>query len=377
MIPGREVADPRRAKYHCVAGALRKSIYDGKYARGNSLPTMKQIAAEFDVSFVTAFRAVRVLADEGLISTTRRRKGAIVLRDRPHDAVRSTTITCLLRPARERDSMDNFGLDIIEGLHDEISSRGYRFIHHALNETDYARRIRESVTESNACGLLLDQKTPHPTVVELARLGVPIVIFNRFDSTPGVCSVVPDYTAVGEESARFLASRGYHRLGFYKMPMDESSWDAARAAEYYPLVEMREGFVATARTLGFHGKRVVLLDEKPARGPDPQPEIFGLPDRKGAGWTPLGILAANDHNAVQMLQAISRTDLVVGKDIGIIGCYDMECGQRATLPPTTWRIAGRAVGATVVRELLARVENPASPVSVVRLKPEFVDRGTA
>lgn len=57
--------DPR--KYARVFRELRQRIADGTYPAGAPLPPLAALADEFDVARDTAQRAVRMLADEGLV----------------------------------------------------------------------------------------------------------------------------------------------------------------------------------------------------------------------------------------------------------------------------------------------------------------------
>ena len=57
--------DPRR--YMQVAAVLRERITTGEIPKDAAMPGTRAIAAEFGVSIETAQKALKVLADEGLI----------------------------------------------------------------------------------------------------------------------------------------------------------------------------------------------------------------------------------------------------------------------------------------------------------------------
>lgn len=58
-------ADPRR--YMQVAAVLRARIRKGELRAGDAMPSSRTLAQEHGVSVETAVKALRVLADEGLI----------------------------------------------------------------------------------------------------------------------------------------------------------------------------------------------------------------------------------------------------------------------------------------------------------------------
>jgi DNA-binding LacI/PurR family transcriptional regulator len=364
------------AKYKMMAQTLRGRIIAGAHPVGHPLPTIKDLAAEFDVSFVTAFRAVGELSREGFVSTASKRSGTMVVRNQPATA-RATTIACLLRAPHPRNESDNFGLDMIQGLREEISRRGYRMIYHGLDEQDYEGRVTQLLDDAGICGVIMDQKTPPGIVTRLARAGLPAVLFNAHLAAPNLTTVTPDYEASGRAAADLLIAKGYARLAFYKMPRNESALPESATGDYYPLRTLRQGFVDRARERGFAGDALLLLDE-PAR-PDlgAEPETYTLPRRRGNDWRSIGLFCNHDGLAVALLEAVAKTDLVIGRDVGVLGCLDLEVGRRHARPPSTWSVNREAIGAAAVRELLARVEAPALPAASLRLAMTLLDRGTA
>lgn len=76
-------SEDKRPASRQVADELAARIESGDYSPGSSLPTYRQLAAEFDVAVNTALAAIRLLRDEGLV-TIRKNAGARV-RDRSSD----------------------------------------------------------------------------------------------------------------------------------------------------------------------------------------------------------------------------------------------------------------------------------------------------
>jgi GntR family transcriptional regulator len=60
-----------RPPYLAVADALRERIEAGEWLPGEALPSVTALSAEYGVSTSTAGRAIRVLADEGKVTTVR------------------------------------------------------------------------------------------------------------------------------------------------------------------------------------------------------------------------------------------------------------------------------------------------------------------
>ncbi|MGW6917703.1 GntR family transcriptional regulator [Kitasatospora sp. NPDC054939] len=65
--------DDHRAPYIQVADALRDEIRSGRLQPGQKLPSARQLADRFHVAVMTASNGVRVLREEGLVSSTQGR----------------------------------------------------------------------------------------------------------------------------------------------------------------------------------------------------------------------------------------------------------------------------------------------------------------
>ena len=365
-----------RPKYRQAADFLRRGIYEGRFPIGAKLPSVRQLSRELQFSLPTAFRAVQELAREGLVVSHSGPRGTVVVRDTPAERVKPTTLACLLRPHRPRNDADNFAVDMIQGVRDEISANQFRFVYHCLDEEDYEGRMVELAREEWVCGILMDQLTPLATVRRLAGMGLPASIMNRRTCVPNVSCATPDYKRLARESVRMFLNKGYERIGYCSLEAEESTWDESARERAYAVVCMRCALKAAAVARGLSEKDVVWFEEPEIGAPiESSPEFFGLPRRKPGDWRSLGVLANTDRRAVRLLEAIRRTDLVLGRDIGVIGCFDLLAGRRSPHPPSTWRINPIAVGAATVAQLISCIENAGAQASTVEIPVEFVDRG--
>jgi len=65
------VPKSERVPYLAVADALRERIDSGEWLPGEALPSIAALAQEYAVGRSTAGRAVRVLAEEGKVTTVK------------------------------------------------------------------------------------------------------------------------------------------------------------------------------------------------------------------------------------------------------------------------------------------------------------------
>lgn len=369
--------DAKLAKYQNVAEELRHRIRSGQWLIGDKLPPAGELAEMFGVSRLTALRGLRELANEGFVASYSDPRGTVVMRSEPFSALGLTTLICLFRPLRQRNKSDNYGLDVVEGIRREISDRGYRFIHHSLDEEDYDQRIADVLRSGMGCGVLLDQKTPLPIVQRLTRMGAPASMFNRILSLPNLSCASPDFEAAGRESASLFHEKGYERVAFYHSPPNEQRWGEKQRAQFDQLIRQRRAFFEAARERGYAREDMTPFPSAPNHEAAEEPETFGLPRRKPRGWRPVGIFAVHDGSAVSVMKAVAKTDLALGRDVGVISGIELEVASDNAKQPTTWRVDRHAVGKAAARELLDRIEDQGLPERVVRIPMELLCRGTA
>lgn len=360
------------SKYEWAADYLRQCIDDGTFPVGSKLPSVRELGRLLKLSTPTAFRALQELSRDGLVVSHAGPRGTEVVRQQISQATKPTTLACLLRPHRPRNAEDNFGVDMLQGVRNEISNHRYRFVYHCLDEADYDERMMELVEEEWVCGVLIDQHTPSPTIRRLTLSGLPCVLMNSQVNLPGLSCVTPDYERIVFENVRLLWEKGYRRLAFNALPTGGLPHDDS---SFGPSLAIYRAFQAASQARNLSADQLLVIEEPP--GPLPEvPETYNLPRRKPANWQPLGVICDTDRRAAWMMRAITQTDLQIGRDIGIIGCYDLEAGRNAPHPLSTWRVDPLTVGSAAAAQLIVEIEHSSSASAVVKLPATFIDRGS-
>ncbi|MHC4873385.1 MAG: substrate-binding domain-containing protein [Planctomycetota bacterium] len=361
-------------KYKEIAQTLKRRIKDGSYTKGQKLPTIKNLTEEFSASFVTVFRATELLAEEGLVSKGSRKSGTIVLDETQKQNTNCKTIGCLLRAMSGRSDMDNFGLDIMEGIRKTISENEYRFIYHSVDEAEYERRIIELIDKNEICGLILDAKTPLSTLKILSGYGLPSVMYNRHEEIDNLSTVLPDYEAIARNTVTLFKKQGYQRVSFCKIPANINKLTEEKTGDYFPILSMKNSFYTSALEAGYSKEDIILIPE-PERDLAETPEAYGLLSTKDQNWKSIGILANNDELALTITKAVNKTNLVIGKDVGIVGCFNLD-GAQGPDAPDTWDLNPSSIGSAAANLLIDRIESPELPASNTRLTAKFIDRNS-
>jgi GntR family transcriptional regulator len=83
-----------------VAACVRREMASGRLAKGDRLPSAKEVAAVLDVNLHTVLRAYQSLRDEGLIDLRRGRGAVVSASDPGGDARLRTLLAELVAEAR-------------------------------------------------------------------------------------------------------------------------------------------------------------------------------------------------------------------------------------------------------------------------------------
>ena len=156
-----------------------------------------------------------------------------------------------------------------------------------------------------------------PDLVQQARNAkYPVVnVSAMFESLP-LPTVVPDNIDVGRLAAQHLLDRGFRRFAFYG-PVDHGY---AR--------QRNEGFAGTVQARGMKCLRYV---------PGVDARSWAELCAGSARWlngleTPIGIMAANDEFAMQLLESLHETKLTAPDDVAVIGADNDALAGELAIP---------------------------------------------
>jgi DNA-binding LacI/PurR family transcriptional regulator len=236
-------------KYRVVSEELRHAIREGKYGAGGRLPSERELAERFNVSHMTARRAVNELVEENLLE--RRPPVGTFVRSHPDSRVQIRHIN-LLCTADDTPLARQF----ITNSLSQIESRGaipniIRF--NDGNEPSVLRALRSS----NKSLVLFDGDREQNELREAlseARERV-VVIGNRLDQL-GVRSIMTDDASATRLAIMRLREAGHHKIGilcdhpeYYIDRVRLQEWREHMSSEFD--VAQLDSWVFSARTPRF------------------------------------------------------------------------------------------------------------------------------
>ena len=199
-----------------LASGLRKAVNSGMLAKGEQLPTIRELSEQTGMAYNAVNRAFAILQSEGLL-ISRKRAGTFVageteMSDANHPAI---NVFALVGP----ELSTGFYPSLLRGFCSASDERGYQII---TSNTDNDIHIQADtilqLMDKGAAGVALVPATLGPSpahhIRQLQRNGIPVVLLHR--GVEGVKSplVAIPATKVGRHAGEQLLKRGHTRIAF-------------------------------------------------------------------------------------------------------------------------------------------------------------------
>lgn len=229
--------------YEVIYTHLRERIDSGELAVGDRLPTERELSKQFNVSRITAQKALEKLNSEGAISRHPGR-GSFVIRstaaqqDAPGSAARvasAGTLIGLVLP----ELGESYGLTLLSGIERSADDSNLLLaICRSYGRQDAEVRAVRRLLDLGVNGLIVfpvNGEHYNPEILRLHVEGFPLVLVDKYLPGVPVCSVSTDNKSAAEHLTRHLIELGHRHIGFCSpSPADtvtlEDRWDGFTAA---------------------------------------------------------------------------------------------------------------------------------------------------
>lgn len=353
-------------KYIHLSQLLATRIRAGEWANGR-LPTVREIASEYETSSFTASKALGVLQKQGLVET-RERTGCFA---RPSGGTALETWALVLRvspgPWREAsEAVSRVGFDTV------AAEDGVRFARIPF-ESDAEGTVAAALDARAGGVVFLPSRVSDEAMREDERFlaacraaGLPVVLIDRNLRGHGrpleYDLVASDHADGGRACTRHLIGLGRRSIGC--VVASPTSSHADREAGYLHAVQ-------AARSDG--AAEPLVLSVPPGT---PAGEEFGwLAERllaRGAD----GAVCYQDYVAVGLILELFRRGVRVPQDVAVVGCDDLPIGSTFSLGVTTYTYPSADIARWAARLLRSRVERPQDPPAKVLLPGRLVVRNS-
>lgn len=288
-------------------------------------PTLADVAQHAQVSTATVSRVLR--NTDPVSQDLRERIEASVAklgytpRQSAADSAGQSTIALLIG-----DLLNPFFWEIAQGVQDEANNQ--QMITTMYNLTDQPHRqsqLMQKLSKAGVDGVVLTGLAPLPELLEWQeRHNIPVVLFNRRVSQPGVHCIVVDFENAMVRATKHLLALGHTRIGHLASP---STGEIAEARQR----GIRTALAEADLVLRPEWCPVVPPGREVGGGFQAMRVLLDLPKNE----RPTAVIAFNDIIAVGALHAVRGHGLRVPEDISIIGVDDITLAGHTHPPLTT------------------------------------------
>jgi len=344
-------------KYVQAREILLEAIRSGHLPPGTKLPSTKEISALFNVSLITAHKALEGLVDAGWLRREVGR-GTYVRDDVDPTAAGQGQLYIGLLIERQVNIDDYYHSTLINGLRRESRADSRRvefFFHDRFDLRDKGRK------EVGAICI-------HPPLecqmrVERLAQRYPVIVLGGTFPEGRVASVDCDNVGAARLAIRHLFDLGHRRFLVLSGPMNLSN---ARDRAQGAIEELAAcGIRLTERDQPVSQDSVVLDDDARAL----LERRLREPDR------PTAILAGGFYLALAAMQIVRRCGLVIPRDVSVVGFDDPPSAPLLDPPLTTVRQPLEQMAAQAYRLLRGAIVD-GHRVSSCQLPAELIVRGS-
>jgi GntR family transcriptional regulator, arabinose operon transcriptional repressor len=317
-----------------VKRSVRRDILRGRFRPNDKLPSETVLAEQFGTSRLTMHRALRELAEEGLLR--RRTSSGTRVADPAHEIVGFAgllmqDVTWGGRQGEWLFALSNTlleaGIALIPCSYHGDASRALELAHRFINHNILG-----------AVAIPSDENYT-PVLHAFAEFGLPVVVAGKFESPEcPVHYVSTNHYGGGALMARHLWADGYRRFA------------ALTASHTQDARSRMAGFCDTIRELG---GTLVAAGQCEVRNLD---DIPALARRwRQQPQAPEAVFCGNDLIAFELMAALHADGLRLPDDLAVAGMGDDPMGKAALSPLTTVHVPLAEEGALIGQTLLKSI----------------------
>ena len=323
---------------------------------GTPFPSEAQISEIFQVSRITARRALNEMVREGLLV---RLKGAGNFVASPDTEVQNRERNfCLIADLPPNELFANkFYSQVFQGIYDRVNENGGNLLFSLSHQNVPDDFGLASLIETRAIsGIFVLNYTNETLLERIQNTRIPIILVD--DNRPGFNRVVTDNVWGAQTAVKYLIKKGHKKIGH--MTCDEITSFKERLHGYQS--EMRKHNLVPQQEWIKRASYHSLTNEK-----DAFLELMSLPEEK----RPTALFTANDHIAHNVIQTAQSEGIQIPEDLSIVGFDD---AVNATPQLTTIQVHKFEMGLTSARLMEKLVETSLGDTECIVLTTELIER---
>jgi DNA-binding LacI/PurR family transcriptional regulator len=344
-----------------LVNELRHAILSGQLNPHDRLPGEYELVSQLGISRSTVQRAWQSAIEEGLIYRIAA-KGTYVA-DLEETNSRVKVVGCIVPEFRY-----TYDGNLLNGAEKTLRAQGYRLLFaQSERQIQLENALIKSMCKEGVSGILLWPNAGHyeDRFAASGDCAVPIVLLDRpIPGTALPCVTSRSYNG-GLSAMAHLLDLGHTRIEFAAWPPLEELW---------PIHERHNAYVDAMQNAGLEPRPVITLggqaeaDSYKRYSEEGNEDVARLVEHLHRPDRPTAIFAMNDLVAMLVMRAAHQAELMVPRDLSIVGFDNLELAEHVIPSLTTVAQNTTLIGAEAARRLLALIDG-APPQDMFTMLP--------
>jgi LacI family transcriptional regulator len=248
-----------------------------------------------------------------------------------------------------------FFTQVVGSIEQVASAQGYSVLLACADGIQPEQTALETFIDKRVDGIIcmsstVDTRADH--VLQVMRLGVPLVVINRPLQTQELNQIAWDDVEIGRRATEHLLGLGHRRIAHLSGPLRPPGRRSA--------LDRLSGYRAALEAAGIPLDPSLIVDGEfdyhvafAACG-----RLFDRDD------PPTAVFAASDSMAIAIINALHRRHIQVPDDVSVVGANDDPYAVQVEPPLTTVRLPVAAAGRRAAELILAAIGGAAPPTPV-------------
>lgn len=260
-----------------------------------------------------------------------------------------------------------FWANILHGVEAEAGKSHIKVIYQVINgQRETPQLVLDKLHTMHLDGILLVGPADPEMVDALRALKIPLVLVDNYVRRPQLDAVLSDNFEGAMEAIEYLISEGHRRIAF----SGPTTLGNHPVNALYTIEWRARGYREALLNAGLSPDDELIESSflSPEGGYDACKRLIAR------GLHCSAIFCGNDSTAMGVMKALREEGLRVPEDVSVVGFDDDDMAEYLTPALTTVRVNKEVMGATAVRGLITRANNPQAISQTTTLGVELVKR---
>lgn len=364
-----------KPKYEVIMDDILARIHNNDFSYDAVFCTEKQLSEQYNVSRITAKRAITDLEQRGILYR-KRGVGSFVAHNAlsnisrsSHPAGDSKMVSFLL----PFDTTKGNAFQTVEIVNTALNNNGYFLSIYISNVSSTKEKANiKLLLSQNISGLVyypMRDKINLNLLNEFVYMGIPVIIIDKSTDCPYIHNVVSDNFEGGRLLTEHLLQKGHRNIAFYTTaPIEETSSVRNRFAGYLHQLQV-SGITPNLRHFVYHPYDITEEDALSKTGSSFQESI-----RQMYNMGVTAIIAENDRVAQLIHMACTQIGLRIPEDMSLCGFDNTETTEELQI--TSIKQDFTVIGEHISKILLDCFLDPSAPIQKITVPVELIVRSS-